>query len=240
LLTYEFTNLENQSENPMRQTSLDSQFLQSKEVFVYLVLTSVVICGLLASIVTAPKLMHFGLTFPFANIVFSVFTYPVVDCICELWGKNIARQTVGLGLLIQSLFALIIHISIAAPHATFWQLQTDYALILGSSGIVVFASLAAFSVSQLLDVFIYQRIKEATRGKWLWLRSNISIYSGQIIDSIIFVLIVFNGSNQKFQILFGSVIVKILVGFIMTPIIYLLVISINRFLNYQTLAFKPI
>ena len=92
-------------------------------------------------------------------------------------------------------------------------------------------------MSQLLDIFVYQRIKSFTKGKALWLRSNISTYLGQSLDSLIFVMIVFQDADAKFTILFGSITVKIILSFLMTPIVYLIVIATNQYLNYQTIAF---
>lgn len=217
---------------------MDHSRLQSKEVRAYILLTSLVICGLAGSLITAPKIVYVGIQFPFSNIVFSILTYPIVDCICELWGKQAARQTVWLGLVSQALFALIIQLSIMAPHSPFWPLQFEYQNILSTGIHVVVASLVAFITSQILDIFIYQRIKELSKGKWLWLRSNISTYLGQIIDSSIFVMLVFYHSNQKLTILFGSIIVKIILSMMMTPFVYLIVITINRYLESNTLAFK--
>ncbi len=152
--------------------------LARKEMLAYTVLTSLVICGLASAIVTATKVVHLGINFPFSNIVFSIFTYPIVDCICELWGKKLARQTIWIGLISQFIITIFIQLSIITPHADFWTIQQEYQLILSVSGNVVLASLAAFLVSQLLDVMIYQRLKEISRGKWLWLRTNISTYVG--------------------------------------------------------------
>lgn len=212
--------------------------LEHKEVRAYLVLTSLVICGLAGSLVTAPKVVHVGINFPFSNVVFSIFTYPIVDCICELWGKQVARNTVWLGLASQLLLTIIIQLSIVAPHATFWSLQPAYAAILSTGFNVVFASCLAFSISQILDIMIYQRIKEFSKGKLLWLRSNISSYIGQAIDSVIFVNIVFHYSSQKLTILAGSIIVKIILSFLMTPFVYLIVMVVNRYLESNTYAFK--
>lgn len=72
----------------------------------------------------------------------------------------------------------------------------------------------------------------------LWLRSNISTYLGQALDSVIFVNIVFYDLPQKWSILIGAIIVKIIISLMMTPIVYLIVISINRYLDSNTLAFK--
>lgn len=170
--------------------------------------------------------------------MFSIFTYPIVDCICELWGKQIAQQTIWLGLACQIAIAVIIQISIYAPPAEYWHHQSEYQTVLSTGTLVITAGVLAFSLSQLLDVFIYQRIKELSKGKFLWLRSNISTYLGQIIDSGIFIAIVFYDSDQKLTTFLGSITVKILISLLMTPIVYLIVIAINHYLDSNTLAFK--
>jgi uncharacterized integral membrane protein (TIGR00697 family) len=216
---------------------LNNPLLQ-KQMLAYAALVSLVICSLAGATVTAFKLVHIGLNFPFSNIIFSLFTYPIIDCICELWGKQAARQAIWLGLIGQVIITVFIQLSIIAPHPAFWPWQSDYQLILAASKNVLLASLAAFSVSQLLDVMIYQRLKQMTHGKWLWLRSNVSIYLGQIVDSAIFILIVFHASSHKFDILWGSIVIKIILALLMTPIVYLIVVTVNRYLAGNTLAFK--
>jgi uncharacterized integral membrane protein (TIGR00697 family) len=217
---------------------MKSTVLQKKEIRAYIFLTSLVICGLAGSLITAPKIVHLGMDFPFSNIVFSILTYPIVDCICELWGKQVARQTLWLGLSTQVLMTGIIQLSIMAPPSAFWHLQSEYQSVLSMGISVVIASLLAFGISQILDIVIYQKMKEQTGGKKLWLRSNISTYLGQTIDSIVFVNIVFFHSNQKLRILLGSILIKIILSFLMTPIIYLIIYAVNKYLDFNTLAFK--
>lgn len=212
--------------------------IESKQVKAYVFLVALIICGLISATVTASKVVHFGINFPFSNIVFSIFTYPIVDCICELWGKKVARRTVWLALCSQFLVMFLLQLSIVVPHAEFWQNQREYSVVLSSSVYVVIASFLAFFVSQILDITVYQKIKNALRGKWLWLRSNVSTILGQIVDSTIFVSIVFYASSEKLNILFGSVGIKIIISILMTPFVYLIVIGVNRYLNDETKAFK--
>lgn len=210
-----------------------------KEMTVYMILTNLIICGLAASLIAGTKVAYlFGLSFPFSNITFSIFTYPIVDCICELWGKKVARQTLWLSLGCQSLLAILIQLSIVAPAAPFWHLQNEYQTVLSVSGRVIIAGIFAFTISQFLDIFIYQRIKDLSKGRWLWLRSNISCYLGQALDSVIFVMIVFHASNQKLTIMTGAILIKIVISFLMTPVVYLIVMSANKYLESRTLAFK--
>lgn len=212
--------------------------LENKHSKAYTVLVALIICGLATATVTASKVIHLGINFPFSNIVFSIFTYPIVDCICELWGRKIARQTVWLALGCQMLVVLLLQFSIVLPHASFWQNQKEYATLLSSSGLVVTASFLAFFLSQILDIIVYQKIKDLSHGKLLWLRSNVSTFIGQIIDSTIFVGIVFYASHHKLNILLGSILVKIIISILMTPIVYLIVIGIDKYLESDTEAFK--
>ncbi len=212
--------------------------LQKKEVRAYTFLVGLVICGLAGSLITASKIVYFGINFPFSNLVFSIFTYPIVDCICELWGKQAARQALWFGLGGQLLLTLIIQLSIMAPHATFWHLQTEYQKTLSIGLNVVMASCIAFAISQVLDIVVYQKLKEFCQGKKLWIRSNLSTYLGQAVDSILFVNIVFYHLDQKTNIMLGSIMVKVILSFLMTPIVYLIVYGVHRYLDSHTLAFK--
>lgn len=140
--------------------------LDQKETRAYIFLTALVMCGLASSIITGSKLISIsGISFPFSNITFSIFTYPIIDCICELWGKKVARQTLWIALTSQLLIALLIQISILAPASHFWHLQDAYKTILSISGNIIIASLIAFTFSQIVDLVIYQRIKELSQGK---------------------------------------------------------------------------
>lgn len=215
------------------------EMMSSKEQRAYLILIILVISGLCGALITAPKVVEvYGITFSAATFFFSAFTYPVVGCICELWGKKIARQTVWLGLICQLLVAVIIQFSIMMPGASFWHLQAEYNDVLAVSFKVVASSCLAFAISQIFDLMIYQRIKEISNGKWLWLRSNLATYVGQSIDSLIFVMIVFAQSNQKLSILFGSIFIKIILSLLMTPMIYVIVYMVDAYLGAKTLAFK--
>lgn len=143
-----------------------------------------------------------------------------------------------LGLASQLLIAMLIQVSIITPAATFWSLQTEYQTVLSVSGRVIVASLVAFSISQVLDIVVYQKLKDWSQGRWLWLRSNSSTYLGQAIDSIVFVTIVFYGSDHNLSIIGGSVLVKVILSSMMTPVVYFIVLFTHWYLDFNTLAFK--
>ena len=57
----------------------------------------------------------------------------------------------------------------------------------------VFGSLLAYIISQSFDVWAFHRIKQITGEKWLWLRNNLSTMSSQVVDTIIYSLVVWWG-----------------------------------------------
>lgn len=207
------------------------QTIHSKSLTAYLFLTMLVVSGLAACTVTAGKIAHLVVNFPFSNLIFSIFTYPIIDSICELWGRRIAIQTVLTGLAGQLLFALLIWFSIVVPASEYWSLQSEYVSVLSVTGLVVVASTLAYFISQLLDVVIYQRIRNMTHGKWMWMRSLVSTALGQAVDSVIFILIVFHDSTHKLDIFTGSITVKLLFSILAVPLVYLMVGSVRWYLD---------
>ncbi|MDF1654290.1 MAG: queuosine precursor transporter [Coxiellaceae bacterium] len=210
----------------------------TRQLLSYIILLSLVITGLATSTVVASKVLHIGINFPAANLTFSILSYPMINCICELWGKKLAKQSLVIAVGCQALLALLIRLVIALPSAPYWSLSNEFYDVLASSSSVLLASLLAFGISQLLDIIIYQGIKKMNRGRWLWLRANASTICGQIIDASIFVAIVFHASTHKWNIFLGALTVKIVLSIAMTPIIYLVVISLNRWLDGKTMAFQ--
>ncbi|MDF1795053.1 MAG: queuosine precursor transporter [Coxiellaceae bacterium] len=210
----------------------------TRQLLSYIILLSLTISGLATSTVVASKILHIGINFPAANLTFSILSYPMINCICELWGKRLAKQSLVIAVGCQALIALLIRLIIALPSAPYWDLSKAFYDVLASSSSVLAASLLAFGVSQLLDIIIYQHIKKISHGRQLWLRSNVSTICGQIIDAAIFVIIVFHASTHQWNIYVGAITVKIVLSILMTPAIYLVVIGINRWLGGNTMAFK--
>jgi uncharacterized integral membrane protein (TIGR00697 family) len=90
---------------------------------------------------------------------------------------------------------------------------------------IALASLAAYLVSQLNDVWSYEfwRKKRPSVG-WLWLRNNASTMVSQLIDTLIFTLIAFWGRypwGVLWQIMVTTYALKWVVAALDTPFIYL-------------------
>src|SRR5690606_38426225 len=99
---------------------------------------------------------------------------------------------------------------------------------------ILIASLSAYLVSQYIDIYIFQYIKNLTQGKALWLRSSLAFIVSSSIDNIVFstlawVILASHPVEYKtliFTYILGTYTVRLLVSFANTLIMYL-----ARFIN---------
>ncbi|MFA7371624.1 MAG: queuosine precursor transporter, partial [Sphaerochaetaceae bacterium] len=90
---------------------------------------------------------------------------------------------------------------------------------------IALASLVAYLVSQLHDVFAYEYWRQRRpQTRWLWLRNNASTMVSQLIDTLIFTTIAFVGIypwEVLWQIMVTTYLLKWVVAALDTPFIYL-------------------
>jgi uncharacterized integral membrane protein (TIGR00697 family) len=105
-------------------------------------------------------------------------------------------------------------------------------------------------LGQLVDVFVFHKIKKATGEKNIWLRATGSTLVSQFIDSFVVLFIAFyvgsrvNASGNDFVwplslvIAVGVVnyIYKFIVAILLTPVIYLVHHWIEKYLGHEKAA----
>lgn len=186
---------------------------------------------ILANIV-AVKLFSIGewAVLPAAAIIY-ICTYPIVDTIVEVYGKEAGQRTVRAGLVTQLLAILFITIAIYLPPAPFFEHQDAFKTILGGSFRVILASLISYMISQNLDVYVFNKLKQRHGLKKLWLRNNASTMLSQLVDTFIFIIIAFYGTMPiaaLFTLVCTQYIFKFSASIIATPFVYVLVGMIRR------------
>ena len=143
------------------------------------------------------------------KLTWSAFTFPVVvlatDLTIRVLGKKIARATITLT------YPLAIIASIAV--LLFEDSLISVAFRIG------FASATAYAVSTLLDVYVFQIIREKYKA-W-WLAPGISTVFANIIDSYVFFFTAFSDSediymaNNWIEIAGTQSIIKIAIGILL-------------------------
>lgn len=192
----------------------------------FLILALAYISFIITAALTASKIVTLEfLTFSAGNFAYA-FSFTMTDVIGEVWGKEKAKKVVTAGLFALFISWIFTFAAIALPSAPFWTMGEAYKKIFGTSVRIVIGGFVAYIAAQYHDVWMFALIKRLTKGKYLWLRNNVSTFISQFIDTIIIVVIGFSGV-VPFTILplliFGWWLVKIFIAIVDTPIVYLLV-----------------
>ena len=178
-----------------------------------------------------------------AGIITYPITFLVTDVTSEIFGKARASLMVIVGFFCSLLSLIIISIVLrltpsevwltGTPYSTLDQMVLAFDTVFTLPGVLIFASMTAYLVAQLIDVNIFHMIKKITNSKYLWLRNNVSTMISQLIDTII-VNTIFLGFGMGlsfdivYKIIIANYLVKIIFAAIDTPIVYLIVNFIKK------------
>lgn len=180
---------------------------------------------ILANIQVVLLVQLFSLEVTLGNVLYAG-GFLVTDILSENYGREDAKKAVYLGFF--SMIAMTILMQFAIH---FTPTETGAELFRGVKGIfalmprLAFASLVAYWISQLHDIWAYEFWKERFQSrKFIWIRNNASTMISQLLDNLIFTTIAFYGVFPKdvlWQIFVGTYLIKFLVSLCDTPFVYL-------------------
>lgn len=205
-------------------------------------------------------LNFFGNTFSF-NLTAGVLLWPVVfimtDIINEYYGMKGVRFLSYFAVILIAYAFVMFYGAVQLHPADFWAKDyyngvpdSDKAFsgLMGQSQAIIIASLIAFLVGQVLDVFIFHKIKEVTGENKIWLRSTGSTLVSQFVDSFVVLFVAFyvaprlsgNAKVWSFGLVMatclGNYIYKFVVAIVLTPVIYLVHGWIEKYLGHELAA----
>jgi len=155
------------------------------------IITALFVTILMVSNTVAVKITHLGsFYFDGATILFPL-TYIFGDILTEVYGYKRSRIVVWLGFAACLIMSFTYWLVGILPAAEDWQQQEAYMAILGQTPRIVVASLLAYLGGEFINAFILAKVKIATQGRYLWLRTISSTIAGQGVDTVFFVTIAF-------------------------------------------------
>lgn len=197
------------------------------------------------------------------NLTCGVLLWPVVfvmtDIINEYYGVKGVRFLSWLTIALIGFGFLIVFGALQTTPNAWWvtskqeigieNMETAFHGIYGQGMGIIIASMTAFLVAQLLDVFVFHKIKKWTGEKKIWLRATGSTIVSQLIDSFVVLIIAFylypklvkgQGDPWPFDQLIAICIVnyiyKFIVALLLTPVIYAVHGWIEKYLGHEKAA----
>jgi queuosine precursor transporter len=143
------------------------------------------------------------------KLTWAAFTYPLVilatDLTVRLIGKGIARATIAAAYPLAIIGSIAVVLAEGAP--------ASVAMRIG------FGSATAYLIGCLLDVYVFQYVREKFSQQW-WAAPALSMIVANFIDSYVFFSIAFAGSADEYmaanwpEIALSQSLLKIVVGLI--------------------------
>lgn len=210
----------------------------SKRNLVYIVMAGIFITNAVVAELIGSKLIQIG---PFVMSI-GIIPWPVVfittDLINEYYGRaGVRKLSIITAMLIAYAFVILL-LAIKIPAAVGISTVTDeqFYAVFGQSLWIIVGSLAAFLLSQFIDVSIFWLLRDKTGGKMIWLRSTGSTVISQLIDTFVVLGIAFwlpgkmTTANFINAALTGYTF-KLILAVVLTPLIYIGHTAIEKYLG---------
>ncbi|MEC9415537.1 MAG: queuosine precursor transporter [Pseudomonadota bacterium] len=164
------------------------------------------------------------------GVLFYASIFFATDVLSENYGKDEANKAVKIGFLVSIIMIAMMSLSLLYQPSNILETATvsenihnAFITIVDFTPRFVLGSLLAYYISQRYDVWAFHTIKQKTGEKFLWLRNNLSTMSSQLIDTIIYTLVVWWSIvdlKTAFQIGAVEYSLKIMISLIDTGFIY--------------------
>jgi hypothetical protein len=194
----------------------------------------------------ADQELSFSLT---AGVLLWPVVFVLTDVINEYFGQRGVRflSFLAVGMIGYGFLAIII--AMALVPAEFWvvretpegplDMERAFDAVFGQGRLIIFGSIVAFLIGQLVDVLIFQAIKRRTGERMIWLRATGSTVVSQFIDSFVVLLIAFHLGGPRWPLALVLSIglmnyaYKFAVAVIATPALYIAHGIIERYLGEE-------
>jgi uncharacterized integral membrane protein (TIGR00697 family) len=196
-----------------------------------------------SNIASSAKIVDWGFSLFGVRMAFDAGTllFPIAyifgDILTEVYGYQRSRRVIWAGFACLALSAVIFWIVRIMPGEATWQGYAGdnaYNAILGgmSTGGIVLASLAGYWTGEFTNSFILAKMKVLTHGRWLWTRTIGSTVFGELVDTVMFVVVASAFGVFPWSLFLTLTLTNYLfkcgVEALMTPLTYLIVNSLKR------------
>lgn len=184
---------------------------QKIEILIAIYIFCIVVAETLG-VKTFPLIKIFGYQF---NASVAIFVLPLIftinDVITEVFGKDRARSLARNGMLVVAMTLGFAALATALPASTrFLATEKAYDTIFGQSIRIAAASLTAFSLAELLDIWVFATLRAKFGVGKLWLRNNLSNFLSQLVDTSVFMTLAFYSFDKSWNFNAGFLISLIL------------------------------
>lgn len=205
--------------------------LDKKQLYTYELLAGLFITTLIVSNIASVKMISLGpLVFDAGTILFPL-AYIVGDIVTEVYGYRKMRSLLYVSIAMLLLTTTTFWLVGLMPAQADWHNQMAYDSILGVVWRIVFASITAIFVGELINAYVLAKMKIKTQGKMLWHRIIGSSAVGSLVDTTVFSVLAFAGTmsgSTMMQLIATVFAIKIITEIVVSPLTVAIIKYIKR------------
>lgn len=188
-----------------------------------------IICTIAANIEVLILVHAFGMDTTLGNVLFAS-TFLATDIMSEAFGKKEASKCVWIGITANISFIIISQSWFLFVPAEADAMAAPIRAVFSNTPRVMFASLFAYAVCEMYDVWAYHFLwswsekKFGSKKSFLWLRNNGSTLVSQLINTLIFNILAFAGVFPKdvlISVIIAGYAIFVVTSIVDTPFLYL-------------------
>lgn len=183
----------------------------------------IAVASILANIVTAKTSNILGLDAAQGTVLFAS-TFLATDILCERYGRKAATTGVLLGLCASVSLVLAMQIALLYVPVEYDYANGPMATLFALNLRITVSSIVMYAISNIADVYVFDAIRRATNGKYLWLRNNVATILCNCLENFGFIFLAFLGvydARTCFEIAIATSIVEIVAAVCDTPFAYI-------------------
>lgn len=193
--------------------------------------------AIVAELIGGKLVQFFGIFTQSIGIILWPVVFILTDLINEYYGRSGVRKLtfITIGLIIYTYILITVAINLKAVDFSPVN-DSVFLTVFGQSQWIIVGSIVAFLSSQLVDVYIFWKLRNVTGKRLIWLRATGSTLVSQLIDTFVvqFIAFVLPGKWAFGEFIINAsygYVFKLLVAVALIPLIYLGHFAIEKYLG---------
>lgn len=183
------------------------------------------LASVLANVITAKNANIFGLSTAIGTVMFAS-TFLATDILSELYGKKEAKKAIYFGLFSSVVLIIATQVALLYRPSDFDYADESMRTLFGLNLRISISSIVMYFVANMADIYIFDKLKQKTNNKMLWLRNNVATILCNCLENFGFIFFAFVGIYDMPTILtiaLSTSVIELIAAIVDTPFLYLAV-----------------
>jgi len=183
------------------------------------------LASVLANVITAKNADIFGLSTAIGTVMFAS-TFLATDILSELYGKKEAKKAIYFGLFSSVVLIIATQVALLYKPSDFDYADKSMRSLFGLNLRISISSIVMYFIANMADIYIFDKLKQKTNNKMLWLRNNVATIICNCLENFGFIFFAFVGIYDMPTILtiaLSTSIIELIAALVDTPFLYLAV-----------------